>query len=138
MSDQKSNQDHPSEYVRELTEGFNAGYQIRTHYPELAEKLDKALEGTDTPFFSAMIEGSKTRDMELTKDRERAKGKDVGHEKDHLRPDPKTPVPPLSKEDIARYQCRAQDLANRNRFRQSEKEKDKTPDKEKGMDRDER
>ena len=54
---------------QEILEGFNAGYIIEKHRPELAKQLVAAVEGIEVPFVEGFIAGSK----EYSKERIQAK-----------------------------------------------------------------
>lgn len=54
---------------KEITEGFNAGYLIEKHRPELAQHLTKNLEGVELPFIEGFVAGS----QEYAKERTRSK-----------------------------------------------------------------
>ncbi len=54
---------------KELIEGFNAGYIIEQHQPELAKKLSEAVAGVEEEFYQGFIEGRE----EYSKERSRAK-----------------------------------------------------------------
>ncbi|MCI5083739.1 MAG: hypothetical protein MRY78_18725 [Saprospiraceae bacterium] len=54
---------------KEVLEGFNAGYLIEKHRPELAKQLVSAVDGVDMPFIQGFVEGSK----EYSKERNRSK-----------------------------------------------------------------
>jgi len=86
---------------KEILDGFNAGYLIEQHRPELAQQLTKALEGVEVPYFEGFVEGSKefvrerAKSQSISKIRGRGKeniprptkernkeGKDKGFERD--------------------------------------------------------
>lgn len=50
---------------KEMLEGFNAGYLIEKHRPELAKQLVKTVEGVELPFITGFVAGS----QEYTKER---------------------------------------------------------------------
>lgn len=54
---------------KELIAGFNAGYLIEKHQPELAKKIGDAVESVEEEFFQGFVEGRE----EFTKERSRAK-----------------------------------------------------------------
>ena len=54
---------------KEITEGFNAGYMIEKHRPELAQQLVKSVEGVELPFIEGFVAGS----QEYAKERTRSK-----------------------------------------------------------------
>ena len=54
---------------KEMTEGFNAGYLIEKHRPELAQQLVKSVEGVELPFIEGFVAGS----QEYAKERTRSK-----------------------------------------------------------------
>ena len=54
---------------KELLEGFNAGYLIEKHRPELAQQLVKSVEGVELPFVEGFVAGS----QEYAKERTRSK-----------------------------------------------------------------
>lgn len=54
---------------KEITEGFNAGYLIEKHRPELAQQLVKSVEGVELPFVEGFVAGS----QEYAKERTRSK-----------------------------------------------------------------
>lgn len=62
---------------KEVLEGFNAGYLIEKHRPELAKQLVSAVDGVDMPFIQGFVEGSK----EYSKERKRIKVVDKLKEK---------------------------------------------------------
>ena len=54
---------------KEILEGFNAGYLIEKHRPELNKQLVNAVEGVEMPFIEGYVEGSN----EYAKERTRSK-----------------------------------------------------------------
>lgn len=54
---------------QEILEGFNAGYIIERHRPELAKQLVAAVEGVEVPFVEGFIAGS----QEYAKERVQAR-----------------------------------------------------------------
>lgn len=75
---------------KEILEGFNAGYLLEKHRPELTGQLTKAVEGVDTPFFEGFVAGS----QEYAKERSRGKlisklKEDFGGRKSNLSKDKK-------------------------------------------------
>ena len=56
---------------QELIEGFNAGYIIEKHRPELAKQLVEGLEQTSDSFVEGFIAGSKESIKEKVKSRSR-------------------------------------------------------------------
>ncbi|MCB9352268.1 MAG: hypothetical protein H6573_32960 [Lewinellaceae bacterium] len=54
---------------KELLEGFNAGYLIEKHRPELAQQLVKSVEGVELSFIEGFVAGS----QEYAKERTRSK-----------------------------------------------------------------
>ena len=54
---------------KEILEGFNAGYLIEKHRPELNKQLVNAVEGVDMPFIDGYVAGSN----EYAKERARSK-----------------------------------------------------------------
>lgn len=54
---------------KEILEGFNAGYVIEKHRPELAKQLVSAVEGVELPFVEGFVAGS----QEYTKERTQMK-----------------------------------------------------------------
>ena len=42
-----------------ILKGFNAGYLLQKHEPELAKSLRKVLEGNDKPYVQGFLAGSK-------------------------------------------------------------------------------
>jgi len=42
-----------------ITKGFNAGYLLQKHDPELAKTLLPSLEGVELPYFQGVMAGSK-------------------------------------------------------------------------------
>jgi hypothetical protein len=58
---------------KEIQKGFNSGYLLAKHKPELSKKLLNGLQKTDNPYVLGLIEGSrevkKERDLELKKER---------------------------------------------------------------------
>ncbi len=77
----------------EITEGFNAGYLIEKHRPELAQQLTKNLEGVEIPFIEGFVAGSKEYAKEriqskvISKLRETSKGRIPRPTKDKERGD---------------------------------------------------
>ena len=69
---------------QELIEGFNAGYIIEKHRPELAKQLVEGLDGVEVPFVEGFLAGS---DQSL-KEKERTRSKTVSQlkkfAKDHI------------------------------------------------------
>lgn len=65
---------------KEILEGFNAGYIIEKHRPELAKQLVSAVDGVEIPFVEGFVAGSKefakerTQSKVITKLRETSKG----------------------------------------------------------------
>lgn len=55
--------------AKEMLEGFNAGYIIEKHRPELSKKLVNAVQGADMPFIEGFIAGTE----EYSKERSRSK-----------------------------------------------------------------
>ena len=51
---------------KEMLEGFNAGYIIEKHRPELAKQLVSAVEGVEIPFVEGFVAGSKEYAKERT------------------------------------------------------------------------
>lgn len=58
---------------QELIEGFNAGYIIEKHRPELAKQLVEGLDGADVPFVEGFIAGN----SQSVQDRESAKSRTI-------------------------------------------------------------
>lgn len=54
---------------KDLVEGFNAGYIIEKHRPELAKQLLSAVDGVELPFVEGFVAGS----QEYAKERTRMK-----------------------------------------------------------------
>ncbi len=54
---------------KDILEGFNAGYIIEKHRPELAKQLVSAVEGVELPFVEGFVAGS----QEYTKERTQMK-----------------------------------------------------------------
>ncbi len=44
--------------AKEMLEGFNTGYLIEKHRPELAKQLVKAVEGVELPLVNGFVAGS--------------------------------------------------------------------------------
>lgn len=55
--------------AKEMLEGFNAGYIIEKHRPELSKKLVNAVQGANMPFIEGFIAGTE----EYAKERSRSK-----------------------------------------------------------------
>ena len=78
---------------KEITEGFNAGYLIEKHRPELALKLVKSVEGVELPFIEGFVAGSqeyakeRTQAKVISKLRETSKGRITNPKKDRSRDD---------------------------------------------------
>ncbi len=51
---------------KEILEGFNAGYLIEKHRPELAKQLVKAVEGVELPFITGFVAGTQEYTRERT------------------------------------------------------------------------
>lgn len=51
---------------QEILEGFNAGYIIEKHRPELAKQLLAAVEGVEVPFVEGFVAGSQEYAKERT------------------------------------------------------------------------
>ncbi len=66
---------------KEILEGFNAGYIIEKHRPELAKQLVAAVEGVEVPFVEGFVAGSqeyakeRTQMKTISKLREASKGR---------------------------------------------------------------
>lgn len=54
---------------KDLLEGFNAGYIIEKHRPELSKQLVSAVEGVELPFIEGLVAGA----QEYTKERTQSK-----------------------------------------------------------------
>ena len=54
---------------KEILEGFNAGYIIEKHRPDVAQQLVKVIEGVELPFVEGFVAGTE----EYAKERTRAK-----------------------------------------------------------------
>ena len=52
---------------KEILAGFNAGYIIEKHQPELFKQLENAIEKVELPFFESFIEGGKEYSKERAK-----------------------------------------------------------------------
>lgn len=52
---------------KERLEGFNAGYMIEKHRPELSKQLVDGLDGVEVPFVEGFIAGSKESEKEKTR-----------------------------------------------------------------------
>lgn len=74
--------------IKEILEGFNAGYLIEKKQPALAKQLHSAVSEVEEDFFQGFIQGRE----EFTK--ERSKSKLI----DRLRDDFSKPLPSSSKE----------------------------------------
>ncbi|NJL77034.1 MAG: hypothetical protein HC892_20495 [Saprospiraceae bacterium] len=66
---------------KELLEGFNAGYLMEKHRPELSKQVVKATEGVDTPFFEGFVAGSQEFDKERSRSKVISKLKDFSSPK---------------------------------------------------------
>ena len=42
---------------KEIQKGFNAGYQLQKHKPQLAEKLKRSLQGNDEGYAIGFLKG---------------------------------------------------------------------------------
>ena len=62
-----------TEAEKDQLEGFNAGYIIEKHRPELAQQLVEGLNGVDEPFIEGFLAGS----QEFAKEREVIKSKTI-------------------------------------------------------------
>jgi hypothetical protein len=51
---------------KDLVEGFNAGYIIEKHRPELAKQLLNAVDGVELPFVEGFVAGSQEYAKERT------------------------------------------------------------------------
>lgn len=71
-----------SDSEKEIVEGFNAGYVIEKYRSDLYQQLSKSLEGVDTPYFGAFIEGGK----ESIKERELSRSKAISRLRKFTRP----------------------------------------------------
>ena len=78
---------------KELLDGFNAGYVIRKHRPELSRKLVVAVERSDIPFIEGFIAGTE----EYAK--ERSRNKIINKLRDISQRQPKAPSKGKSKGD---------------------------------------
>ena len=65
-----------AEQEKDRLEGFNAGYLIEKHKPELSQKLVNGLDGVEVPFIEGFIAGSK----EFVQERELKKSISVSKE----------------------------------------------------------
>lgn len=53
--------------AKEILEGFNAGYILREHRPELSKQLESSLGEVELPFFEGFISGGREFTKEQTK-----------------------------------------------------------------------
>ena len=51
---------------KDMADGFNAGYVIEKHQPELSQKLVKAIKDMDTPFNKGFVAGAEEYSKERT------------------------------------------------------------------------
>ena len=80
---------------QELIEGFNAGYIIEKHRPELAKQLVNGLDGIEVPFIIGFVAGSK----EFIKERELGKSKAISRLRGFAKGNIKIPSKRNNKED---------------------------------------
>jgi len=67
-----------------FAKGFNAGYMLRDHKPELMDTLIKGMQQEKDDYLEGLLEGSKQRANELERERIKAsmeKEKEQGKEK---------------------------------------------------------
>lgn len=50
-----------------ITKGFNAGYMLEKHLPELAKQLSKSLKDTSHPFAEGFIKGAEEMGLERSR-----------------------------------------------------------------------
>lgn len=62
---------------QEILEGFNAGYVIEKHRPELAQQLVTAVEGVELPFMEGFVAGSQEYAKERTQSKTIAKLREI-------------------------------------------------------------
>ena len=53
--------------AKKTLEGFNAGYILKEHRPELSKQLENSLGDIELPFFKGFVAGSKEFIKEQTK-----------------------------------------------------------------------
>ena len=51
---------------KDMADGFNAGYVIEKHQPELSQRIVKAAKGVDTPFNKGFVAGAEEYSKERT------------------------------------------------------------------------
>ena len=64
------------EDIELIKKGFNAGYLLQKHDPELAQKLLEGLKGQDLPYAQGYAAGIKEYNRERIKDHYKAKSLD--------------------------------------------------------------
>lgn len=69
---------------KDLTAGFNAGYILEKHQPELAKQLVEGIETAEVPFIEGFIAGSKESILEREKTRSKVVSKLKGFAKDRI------------------------------------------------------
>lgn len=75
-----------SDSEKEKLEGFNAGYIIEKHRPELAKQLVEGLDGVDVPFIKGFVAGSNEFSLERNRSRMRIVSKLKGFSKGTISP----------------------------------------------------
>jgi hypothetical protein len=60
-----------------IAEGFNAGYIIEKHQPELAQQLNAAVESVEDEFFQGFVAGSQQYAKERTQSKTISKLRDA-------------------------------------------------------------
>ena len=60
-----------------IAEGFNAGYIIEKHQPELAQQLNTAVESVEDEFFQGFVAGSQQYAKERTQSKTISKLRDA-------------------------------------------------------------
>lgn len=78
---------------QELIEGFNAGYIIEKHRPELAKQLVEGLDRVEVPFVEGFIAGSK----ECVLEREQIKSRTISKLKSYGKGNIPKPTPRRNK-----------------------------------------
>jgi hypothetical protein len=76
-----------SQEERDMLDGFNAGYILEEHRPELSQRLVESVDGVELPFVQGFVAGS----QEYAKEREQLRSKSISRLKDSAQP--RTPKP---------------------------------------------
>ena len=58
---------------KDIIKGFNQGYMLHKHRPELAEKLVKGMEGQKSDYIAGFVKGSEEWQKEKSKDKYKSK-----------------------------------------------------------------